>query len=452
MIPISLKTIAHITNGILYGNDLIITNVSIDSRQIPLHCLFVAIVGKHYDAHDFINDAIINGASSILVQQNFPINIPKIIVKDTFISFRKLAGWVREQVDIKMLALTGSSGKTSVKEMTASILHRLGKTLYTYNNLNNNFGVPITLLRLTKDHQYAVIELGANNYNEISNNVKLVHPDSALINNIFPAHLEGFKSISGVAKAKGEIFHDLSINGIAIINDDSNDQKNWENYLHNKIVWNFSLKLKKSNFYASNITIFQSRSLFTLHTPRGEIIVNLSVPGYHNITNAIAAASLSMSVNASLDAIKNGLESITPIRGRLFPIQLSKNHLLIDDSYNSNYNSMIVAIKVLRQMTGYRILVVGDMLELGEKTKEYHCNIGLKIKKACIDVVFSIGTMSFFISKYSGVGKHFSKKCMIVNSLRILLLNNIKTTILIKGSRGTAMEKIVHSLQEKLKC
>lgn len=206
MIPVSLKTLAEITGGTLYGSDLTLSDVTTDTRKVTAGSLFVALVGERFDAHDFADDAIANGAQALLVSKHLPVAVPQVLVEDTRLAFGRLGAWVRQQSTARVVALTGSSGKTSVKEMTAAILRQCGETLYTAGNLNNDYGVPMTLLRLTAEHQYAVIELGANHQGEIAYTTDLVQPESALVNNLAAAHLEGFGSLAGVAKAKGEIF------------------------------------------------------------------------------------------------------------------------------------------------------------------------------------------------------------------------------------------------------
>ncbi|GHK35358.1 hypothetical protein ECZU06_24830 [Escherichia coli] len=285
------------------------------------------------------------GAGALLVSRPLDIDLPQLIVKDTRLAFGELAAWVRQQVPARVVALTGSSGKTSVKEMTAAILSQCGNTLYTAGNLNNDIGVPMTLLRLTPEYDFAVIELGANHQGEIAWTVSLTRPEAALVNNLAAAHLEGFGSLAGVAKAKGEIFSGLPENGIAIMNADNNDWLNWQSVIGSRKVWRFSPNAANSDFTATNIHVTSHGTEFTLQTPTGSVDVLLPLPGRHNIANALAAAALSMSVGATLDAIKAGLANLKAVPGRLFPIQLAENQLLLDDSYNANVGSMTAAVR-----------------------------------------------------------------------------------------------------------
>lgn len=224
----------------LHGQDLTIEAVTTDTRKVTAGCLFVALKGERFDAHDFAQQAKDNGAGALLVNRKLDIDLPQIVVKDTRLAFGELAAWVRQQVPTRVVALTGSSGKTSVKEMTAAILSQCGNTLYTAGNLNNDIGVPMTLLRLTHEHEYAVIELGANHQGEIAWTVSLTRPEAALVNNLAAAHLEGFGSLAGVAKAKGEIYTGLPDDGIAIMNADNNDWLNWQSIIGSRKTWRFS--------------------------------------------------------------------------------------------------------------------------------------------------------------------------------------------------------------------
>jgi len=452
MIPVSLKTLAEITGGTLHGSDFTLNDVTTDTRKVTAGSLFVALVGERFDAHDFAEEAIASGAQALLVSKHLPVAVPQVVVEDTRIAFGRLGAWVRQQSTARVVALTGSSGKTSVKEMTAAILRQCGETLYTAGNLNNDYGVPMTLLRLTAEHQYAVIELGANHQGEIAYTTDLVKPESALVNNLAAAHLEGFGSLAGVAKAKGEIFQGLPAHGIAILNDESNDWPNWQSTLQDKTVWRFSPQAGECNFSARDIRIAQDGTHFVMNTPRGTAEIVLPLPGRHNIANALAAAALALSVDAPLSAVQQGLKNLQSVPGRLFPVRLSAHQLLLDDSYNANVGSMTAAVQVLSEMPGYQVLVAGDMAELGEETEKCHREIGEAAREAGLDRVLTCGKFSHFISENSGVGEHFSDKTALTERLRELLSQHSEITVLIKGSRSAAMEQVVQSLKEKGTC
>ena len=423
-----------------------------DTRKVTAGCLFVALKGERFDAHDFAEQAKAAGAGALLVSRPLACDLPQVIVKDTRQAFGELAAWVRQQVPTRVVALTGSSGKTSVKEMTAAILSQCGNTLYTAGNLNNDIGVPMTLLRLTKEHQYAVIELGANHQGEIAWTVSLTRPEAALVNNLAAAHLEGFGSLAGVAKAKGEIYTGLPENGIAILNADNNDWLNWQAVIGDRKVWRFSPNAANSDFTATNVQITSHGTEFTLQTPTGNVDVLLPLPGRHNIANALAATSLAMAVGADLAAVKAGLAQLKAVPGRLFPIRLTESQLLLDDSYNANVGSMTAAVQVLSEMPGFRAMVVGDMAELGAESAACHREVGEAAKAAGLDCVLSVGTLSADISRASGVGEHFNDKAAVVARLRELLAEHKIMTILVKGSRSAAMEEVVRALQETGTC
>ena len=452
MIRLMLSQLADVTRGELHGRDLAIDEVTSDTRKITAGCLFVALKGERFDAHDFAQQAKQAGAGALLVSRQLACDLPQVVVKDTRLAFGELAAWVRQQVPARVVALTGSSGKTSVKEMTAAILSQCGNTLYTAGNLNNDIGVPMTLLRLTKEHRYAVIELGANHQGEIAWTVSLTRPEAALVNNLAAAHLEGFGSLAGVAKAKGEIFTGLPENGIAILNADNNDWLNWQSVIGARKVWRFSPNAANSDFTATQIHITSHGTEFTLQTPQGGVDVLLPLPGRHNIANALAAASLAMAVGADLNAVKAGLAQLHAVPGRLFPITLAENQLLLDDSYNANVGSMTAAVQVLSEMPGYRVLVVGDMAELGTESEACHRQVGEAAKAAGLDRVLSTGVLSAEISRASGVGEHLSDKASLVARLRELTAEHKIITILVKGSRSAAMEEVVRALQENGTC
>lgn len=453
MITLTLQQLAEITDGELYGSDGAVAEVTTDTRKATAGSLFIAIKGERFDAHDFVADAVTAGCSGLLVSKRLPVEVSQVVVADTRIALGQLAAWVRQRSDARIVALTGSSGKTSVKEMTAAILRQCGETLYTAGNLNNDIGVPLTLLRLKPQHQYAVIELGANHQGEIAYTTDLVRPETALVNNLAAAHLEGFGSLAGVAKAKGEIFSGLPLNGTAIINGDSNDWPHWQSALHGKTVWRFSPdRQADSDFYASGVTLSAQGTHFTLHSPQGEVDVILPLPGRHNIANALAASALALSVGAPLSAVRQGLSTLKAVPGRLFPLALSADKLLLDDSYNANVGSMTAAAQVLAEMPGYRVMIVGDMAEMGAEAAECHRQVGNAIRHAAIDKVLSTGSLSHGISDASGVGEHYADKTALGARALELLAQHQQITLLVKGSRSASMEKVVQILQEKGTC
>ncbi len=452
MISVTLKQLADVLGAQLIGADAEVHDVTTDTRKVTAGCLFVALKGERFDAHDFAQQAVDAGAGAVLVSRQLAVSVPQLLVKDTRLAFGELAAWVRQQVPTRVVALTGSSGKTSVKEMTAAILRQCGNTLYTAGNLNNDIGVPMTLLRLTPEHEYAVIELGANHQGEIAWTVSLTRPEAALVNNLAAAHLEGFGSLAGVAKAKGEIYTGLPLDGIAIMNADNNDQLNWQAVIGDRKTWRFSPNAADSDFSATDIHITSHGTEFTLCTPEGNIDVVMPLPGRHNIANVLAATSLAMAVGAPLSAVKTGLSELEAVKGRLFPISLGENKLLLDDSYNANVGSMTAAAQVLSEMPGYRVMIVGDMAELGADSEECHRQVGDAAKAAGIDKVLSVGGQSALIGEASGAGEHFDNKQALIARARELVAGHALITLLVKGSRSAAMEEVVYALQEMGTC
>lgn len=453
MIRVSLRQLASVLAAELVGDDITLDQVCTDTRQLTPGCLFVALRGEKFDAHDYAETAVRGGAAALLVSKRLPLDVPQLVAEDTRLALGKLAGWVRQQSNALVVALTGSSGKTSVKEMTAAILRQRGKVLYTAGNSNNDIGVPLTLLRLTPEHQFAVIELGANHIGEIAYTSALVRPQTALVNNLAAAHLEGFGSLAGVAQAKGEIFAGLPADGIAIVNADSHDLPRWRNALHGRTVWRFSPGSGSDiDFFATDVQANGAGNSFTLNTPFGRQTVAVPLPGRHNIANALAAAALAMSVGATLADVAAGLAQLTAVSGRLFPIALAENKLLLDDSYNANVGSMTAAVQVLAELPGYRVMVVGDMGELGDEAEACHRQVGAAARAAGIDAVLSVGTLSQAISAASGRGEHFPHRDALVARLKALLAEHAVISILVKGSRSSAMEHVVHALQENATC
>lgn len=454
MIPLTLTQLAKITSGQIESapnRELLLETVSTDSRKIGENGVFIALKGERFDAHDFAEQVVANGAKALLVDRKLAVDCPQVVVEDTRIAMGQLAAWVRQQVSTRIVGLTGSSGKTSVKEMTASILAERGKTLYTAGNLNNDIGVPLTLFRLTPEYDFAVIEMGANHPNEIAYTTNIVKPETALVNNLFGAHLAGFGSPEGVAKAKGEIYQGIPEEGTAIVNLDSYSEK-WQ-FLPRQTVWYYSLTQQaKADFYPTDIQINQLTTDFVLHTPVGRVDITLPLPGVHNIANVLAASALAISVGASLENIKNGLANTRAVPGRLYPVSLAENKVVLDDTYNANDGSMIAAIHVLEKMPGYRILVVGDMGELGDYAEECHQRVGLAAKHAGLDKVLSVGQLSQLISELSECGEHFTVKTDLLTRLIPLAQQNDVVSILVKGSRSSAMEDVVNALKECFEC
>lgn len=457
MIKLSTVQLAQILQAKLIGDENVqVAEINTDTRKSVSNSLFFALKGEKFDAHQYLDQAVSQGALALVVQQeNSSILVPQLVVKDTRIALGELAKWLREKINPRTVAMTGSSGKTTVKEMTASILQHTAAdseaVLFTNGNFNNDIGVPLTLLRLTEKHRFAVIELGANHQNEINYTTKLVQPNAALINNIAPAHLEGFGSLAGVVQAKGEIYRGLTKNGVAIINAEHNHLDIWQKEISNHAIQYFNGK----DYSVKNVQGNEQGSAFTLVSPQGEIDISLPYLGEHNVKNALAATALAMNVGATLADVKAGLEQGSQVKGRLFPIQVTPNLLLLDDTYNANKDSLCAAIDVLKSYDAFRILCVADVKELGENSLAIHREVGQYVNLANLDLVCSYGNESTVISEAVS-GKHFTDKTEMVDFLVPLIENqlqqNKKVVVLGKGSRSMKMEDVIYSLKDKIKC
>ena len=441
MIPLSLQDIAKVLGGQLLGEERTIAAVSSDSRQIPADCLFVALKGERFDGHSFCAQAVADGAAALLVSEPLPVAVPQVVVPDTRYGLGQLGAMVRNRVAPKVIAITGSCGKTTVKEMCAAILSQRGSVLATQGNLNNEIGVPLTLLRLTPEHQFAVLELGANHPGEIAWTTSLARPDVALINNVAAAHLEGFGSLQGVALAKSEIFTGLVEQGVAVVNADSEFYSHWRADLEPNLI-SFGLENRRADVLARDI---ERDALgchhFTLVTPLGEMDVHLPIPGRHNISNALAATAATLPLGMTLPMIKRGLEMMQPVKGRLC-IQQLPGVTLIDDTYNASVESVLAAIDTLAAMSGYRVLVFGDMGELGLEAEAQHRRVGQHARLAGLDAVYTVGPLAA-LSAEEAHGRHFADKPALLEALGDLLQQQPAITLLAKGARSSRMEEVI---------
>lgn len=464
MISLNLASVANILQATLIaqkGDELLeINNVSTDTRYSCQQSLFFALKGENFDAHNYLSVAAQQGAVAVVVEREVPdLRLPQLVVENTRLALGNLASWLRQKINPKVIAITGSSGKTSVKEMTAAILQKFSgsqQVLFTAGNFNNEIGVPLTLLGLTPQHQYAVIELGANHLGEIAYTTALTRPDVAVVNNVAPAHLAGFGSLEGVATAKGEIYQGLSDNGIAIINLDCNYLTLWQDSIGSHQLSRFSLENPQADFYAENIRSTATGSVFELVSGEKRVTINLPYIGLHNVSNALAAAALAMAVGADFNAVKQGLEMPSRVKGRLYPYQLTPQLLVFDDSYNANLASLKAAISVLQQAAQpVKVLVVGDMAELGESSFSCHQQVADFAKHSALSLVLSYGKESKVISQGCN-GQHFTDKTELSKTLNRFLTQQLEEkqeiVVLVKGSRSSGMEDVVESIKGHFVC
>src|SRR3990167_2932762 len=430
-------------------HDATISSCSIDSRQIQKGGLFVALKGEHTDGHKFEKDDANKGAADILCKEKIAdVKIPQLIVPDVAQALATLAKAYRSSFKIPIIALTGSNGKTSVKEMIYAILPK--PAYATKGNLNNQLGVPLSILHLNENHTSAVFELGANHVGEIAYTANLVVPDVALINNIAPAHIGEFGSIENIAKTKGEIFASLKPNGFAIINADDAYANFWNENLKAKKVLRFSRKVK-ADVFADNINLdINGFASFNLHFPQATTKIKLRVPGIHNVSNALAAATCCYAINVPIQDIAFGLEKFSGVKGRLIFVKGMHESTIIDDTYNANLRSVLAAIKVLAQQPGKKILALGDMGELGPYASQHHKEVGEVAKNLNIDLLYTCGQYTKMTCNAFGKGAFHCKNQDEMISLISKQLDK-NTTLLVKGSRLSAMEKVVAQLSPFLK-
>lgn len=450
MIPLQTTEIAQLVQGQLIGADVQINSISTDSRNIAKGDLFIALKGPNFDAHQFIADVVAKGAAAVIVEQEMAVAVPQIIVPDSRLALGALGAAVKQKVNPKSVAVTGSVGKTTVKEMMAAILNRIGNVLATAGNFNNDIGAPLTLLRLTEQHQYAVMELGANHLGEIAYTSALVKPEVSIITNVAAAHLEGFGDLFGVARAKGEIYGTLSQHGVAIVPLDSEFSDYWLKRLQDKKVLTFS-STQAADFTAENIVLNeQGCASFDLVCPQGRIFIQLVLPGKHNVANALAAAAATLTLGASLTDVQLGLAAMKPVKGRINVTRASDRLRLIDDTYNANSESTKAAIDLLATYPGFRVLVFGDMGELGADARLYHEEVGLYAKQKGINLLFTLGVLSQSASDlFNGQGAHFSSRQQLIQKLSPILDEQSDATVLVKGSRSAKMELVVQDLLER---
>ncbi len=445
MISMSLSQAADALDGRLIGPDLYFSGVSKDSRTLQPGELFFALHGPNFDGHDKCAEAIAAGASAVVVEHTIAGLPSQILVAATRTGLGRLASSWRHRFPVPVLAVTGSAGKTTVKEMLGHVMAELGPALITQGNLNNDIGVPLTLFRLDGGHRCAVVEMGANHRGDIEKLTSIARPVVGVITLCAPAHLEGFGSIENVARAKGEIVSSLPDDGVAVINNEDKFAPLWRDMAGRRKIVTFG---EGGDVRASNITSDRRCTRFTLSCDLGAIDIELAYRGRHNISNALAAAAAALAADVSLDSIATGLAKARPIAGRLMPRLGVHGMHLLDDSYNANPASVAAAIEVLREEPGSRWLVFGDMGELGSDTKTWHENVGRFAAEAGIDRLFTIGELARHAqSHFGGEGIHYTKQAELVDALsNESQRTEAPVTVLIKGSRSMQLDRVVDAL------
>jgi len=446
-----LSAAANAVQASLVGKDATFSSVGTDSRSVSKGQLFVALKGDNFDGHNFSAQAIAQGAAAVLVSHLESGVEPALVANDTCLALGELAAYWRSKFDIPVAAITGSNGKTTVKEMLASILRAAlsaasnhpEQVLATAGNLNNHIGLPLTLLKLTDQHRYAVIEMGMNHTGEISYLTKIGKPTVAVINNAGSAHIGELGSFEAIAKAKGEIFEGLASNGTAVINADDAFAALWVALAGNHKIITFGLDNKAD--VSATYQLQANSSKLEIHTPQGMVSVQLPAPGKHNVMNALAATAAALAMGVPLNAVATGLEIYVGAKGRLQSKAGLNGALVIDDTYNANPMSMKVAIDVLMAKPGKKLLVLGDMGELGENAAELHEEIGRYAKAAGVDALFTLGTLSVDMASAFGAGaNHYETPQALTTDL--ITQMTPETNVLVKGSRFMAMERVVNQL------
>jgi UDP-N-acetylmuramoyl-tripeptide--D-alanyl-D-alanine ligase len=439
----TLSEAASLVQGELSGADREFLSVATDTRRIADGALFVALKGERFDGHDFLAEAHARGAAGALVQRADARELAQIRVGNTHVALGALAAGWRLRFAIPVIAVTGSNGKTTVKEMIAAILRVRAPGLATTGNLNNDIGVPLTLLGLRARDRFAVVEMGMNHAGEIARLAQLTRPSVAVITNAQSAHLEGLGTVEAVARAKGEIFEGLDADGVAIVNADDPHAALWRELAGARRVVSFGLHAAAD--VSARYRLEGAAALLTLRAPQGEVAVRLELAGAHNVCNALAASAAALACGADLRQVQTGLETLRPVPGRLHLRAGRNGARVFDDSYNANPDSVRAALAVLAAAPGERLLVLGDMAELGAEGIELHRQIGAAARAAGIEHLFALGELTRHTVAEAGPGaRHFDSHAALAEAAAAVLKPAL--TVVVKGSRRMRMEDIVGAL------
>jgi UDP-N-acetylmuramoyl-tripeptide--D-alanyl-D-alanine ligase len=439
MIHMSFNNAATLLHCVPVQDDIEFHGITTDSRQLEPGMLFAALAGESHDGHNHIEQAAKCGAVAVLVSQAVETDLPVIQVKDVQLALGTLAGYWRTQCKARVVGITGSNGKTTVKEMIASILRQNSSVLATKGNFNNELGLPLTLFQLDKSNDYAVLEMGASNPGDIAYLADIAQPDVGLITNIGPAHLQGFINIEGVARAKGELFSALPPDGTAIIN----ASEPWID------LWQSSNTAGTTSFFSgeglNHIQAHLDDEQVMVSTPVGEFALQLPLPGEHNLTNALAATTVCLALDVPLKDIKTGLESVQPVPGRLSLKHAKSGWTVIDDTYNANPASLYAALQVLASQNGEPWLVLGDMKELGSNSRKMHAELGDAARSLGVKRLFALGEASMAtVDAFGDMAIHFGSREELIKALRSQLKPGV--ACLVKGSRSMGMEHVVSAI------
>ncbi len=441
----TLSFAADSMHGTLHGEDCSFEGVSTDTRTLEPGQLFVALSGPNFDGNKFVSHAQGKGAAGAVVNSIVNTDIAQITVDDTRLALGQLGAAWRNEKPATVVGITGSNGKTTLKEMTAACLSTVAPTLATEGNLNNDIGMPLMMLRIDDSHRFAVLEMGANHAGEIAYLTSLAKPEVVAITNAAAAHLEGFGSIEGVAHAKAEILQNDVRPEVAVLNADDEYFEYWISLVEGIDVLSFGLS-DHADIRAEHIETGKGESHFTLHLLDTTIDLTLPLAGAHNVRNACAAAAIATALDVPSDKIKSALESVSPISGRLHPVQGQGGATLYDDSYNANPLSVIAAAEFLASLSGESRMVLGDMFELGDNAAQLHHDVGKAIHDAGVDRLFTYGELAGTAAEAFGDGgSSYDSIDALVNDVSHGL--SAKVSVLVKGSRSMRMERVVDALR-----
>ncbi len=444
----TLEEIAAAAEGILVGDNVLIDDISTDTRTIKKNSLFIAIVGEVHDGHKFIKDAVKNGASAVVTDRDGDFGVPYVKVKDTTIAYGAIAKHYKERFDIPIVAVTGSVGKTTTKDMIAGVLSQKYNVLKTVGNYNNHIGVPLTLLRLDDSYECAVIEMGMNHFNEISYLTNIVNPDIGVITNVGVSHIENLGNREGILKAKCEIFEGMDKDGLKILNYDNDMLASIKDKYSNICYYSM---YEKTGIYADNIVEKGLKGIScTIHTPKFSFDANISIPGKHMVGNAMAATAVAIELGLDKEQIAEGISDFVPTGGRMEVIEC-KNYVIINDVYNANPVSTKAGIDVVAAEKGKGCCILGDMFELGEYGPKLHYEVGEYAVKKGIDTLVCIGEISK--NMYEGAKNAKGTANVYYFKTQEEFLKNQSNiiesgmTILVKASRGMHFEETVKKLR-----
>ncbi|HET7300710.1 MAG TPA: UDP-N-acetylmuramoyl-tripeptide--D-alanyl-D-alanine ligase [Oleiagrimonas sp.] len=446
MLNFRASEVALWTRGQLAGADVAVRGVATDSRRLDGGELFVALKGENHDGHDHVAAAAAAGAAAALVSRQLDADVPQIVVADTLAALGDLASAVRARRQARVVGITGSNGKTTVKTLVASILSRHGRTHVNAGNFNNEIGLPLTLLAMPEDTEYAVLEMGAGKPGDITYLASIARPDIGVVNTIAPAHLERMGSLQGIAETKGALYEALPADGTAVINADGDFAGFFTGLAGARTILRFAID-KTADVTADIESMDAQGSRFRLVTPRGNASVRLPLPGRHNVANALAATAIACALEVPLGTIVEGLEHVDPVGGRLNTRVMPGGWTLIDDSYNANPGSVAAAIDTLLLAPGEHWLVLGDMAELGPDARQLHADLGTLARERGVERLFTIGPMACAAAESFGAqAQHFEDQAALSNALRTAVHEGV--TCLVKGSRASAMDRVVDALNE----